>query len=483
MAGRGEQTARTRAAPELRRALHAFFSSLAVEIVVTLLILASVGFIVVEATLPPGSRALTHVERLSDLLTGLFVVELALRLWAAPSRRTYLRHYWWEFLSVLPLVRPLRILRILRILRLYRVGLIFHRRLSSLRGVLASAGAELTILGTFAVILVVASAVTLHLVERHTGSGFSSLSDALWFAISSLVTGEPTGGSPATLLGRSITLVLMLGGVTIFGVFVGTVSAGMVTRLTRQVEINDMDTAELRDHVLVCGWNHAGPLVVEELLNGSGKSPPPVVIITEDERMPPDVPIHKVRRELLYYVHGDYTRVEVLEQAAVAHASKAILLSDKTRPRSDQDRDARTVLAALTIERLNKRIFTCAELRSREHQSLLKRSGVEEIVVADEYSGYILGSVGRTSGLVATFDEILSTRYGNAFYKVPIPKHLEAKTVGEIHRLLKAEHEAILISLERPNAKSERVIVNPPSDLAVGPGDQLVVIAREKVVL
>lgn len=113
--------------------------------------------------------------------------------------------------------------------------------------------------------------------------------------------------------------------------------------------------------------------------------------------------------------------MEVLRQAGLERAAVAILLADKTVPRSDQDRDAHTVLAALTIEKINRGIFTCVELLSRENQSHLTLAGVEEIIVPDEYGGKILAAAARNRGIVCMLDELLTRERGNNFYKSALP--------------------------------------------------------------
>ncbi|RMG17705.1 MAG: potassium channel protein [Deltaproteobacteria bacterium] len=449
------------------------------ELGLLLLILVWVALLIAESSYQGQPAVARMLGIAGDLITWLFVIELSLRLWVARKKRRFFRRYWLDILSVLPVVRPLRLLRVVRLLRLFRAGLLLNRRISAFQGVFRFAGTEFTLLGTVTVILVLAGAVTIFLAENRANPDFRHLESAVWFAVYTLIGGEPIGGTPASELGHVVTLGLMLGGLTVFGMFVGTVSASMAQRLAQRSEVNEMDLDELIDHVVVCGWNHSGPMVVEELFSIDARQA--VVIVTEDSRPPADLRRERIRPELLYHVSGDYTRVEVLEEAAIRKATTAILLSDKTVERSDQDRDARTVLAALTIERLAPHIFTCAELRSRENESLLRMAGVEEIVIADEYSGYIMGSVSRNRGLVKTLDEILSIRYGNAFYKADLPPEHVGKTVGELAHLLRTAHEAILVSLERGEGQHFEVKVNPPTEMKVEAGDRLVVIAERPV--
>lgn len=450
-----------------RRALARFLHDPRVEIAVLALIVLSVVLLVWEQ-LSPGNRA---IEVAGHVLTGVFVVELSLRFWVARKKQRFFRRYWLDILAVMPLIRPLRVLRVLR---LFRAGVLVNRRGGRYGELFQGEIRQLTTLASITGTLVLFGALVLQLADpAAAGQSFES---AIWFSMLSLVAGEPVGATPTTLVGRLTTLFLMLGGLTVFGMFVATVSAAMVSRLSTRLEVHELDLDELENHIVVCGWNRSGPTVLAELF-GPGSSPDlAVVLITESAERPPDVPMDRVRPEYLYYVSGDYTRVEVLEEAGIVNARAAVLLSDETHERSDQDTDARTVLAALTVERLNSDIFTCAELTNRQNESMLKSAGVEEIVVGEWYAGVILGSSVRTRGIVGVMDEILSIEHGNAFHTVEVPESLGGKTVAELHGYLLREHQAILIS----HGGEGGVEVNPPSDRIIRTGEQLVVLARQE---
>ena len=367
------------------------------------------------------------------------------------------------------------------LLRLFRAGALFNRRLSVFRGTLRATLQEVTLLLTLSVGLVLAGAFALQLAEGGNVR-LDGLTESIWYAAYVHVSGEPIGGEPTTLVGRIATLVLMLGGLTIFGVFIGTVSATMSARLGN-LEVNLMDLDELSGHTVIFGWNRAGPTVLLELFAG-GRREAAVVLVTESPKLPGDVPGEGVRHELLYHVSGDYTRVEVLQQVNITEADTAILLADEQTVRSDQDRDARTVLAALTIEKLAPGIFTVAELTNRQNEELLKMASVEEIVVADEYGAVIMGSASRNRGLVSIVDEILSSRYGNSFRKIPVDKRHAGRTIEDLYMALKRDKDAVLVALVRADDGVEQdVLVNPALDLVVTEGDRLVVLCVRDVTL
>ncbi len=453
------------------------------ELALVGLILVSVGLLVAEAVFDRHLRIYAQLERLGDAITWVFVVELLARFWVAPKKSRFFRRYWVDVLAVVPLVRPLRLFRAVRLLRLFRAGLLLNRRLSTFQGVFRGAASEFTLLGTLSAILVTAGAVTMYLAERGANPEFATFRQGVWFSLFSAIGGEPIGGTPVTETGRVVTLVLMLGGLTVFGVFVGTISASMVARLSQRMRVNEMDIDELTGHIVVCGWNHSGHTMLHELFTSRQGPPPAVVLVTEQDDLPPDLDPAQVRRELLYHVPGDCTRVEVLERAGVRRASAAIILSDATVPtRPDQDRDARTVLAGLTIERLtDKKIFTCAQLNDRQNESLLRMAGVEEIVVTREYAGFILGSAGRNLGMVTVLDDLLTAQHGNAFCRTTLPAELDGQTVEALHGILLERHGAILVAWgPRAGAGSGagKLRVNPPRETRVSAGDTLVVIAE-----
>ena len=162
-----------------------------------------------------------------------------------------------------------------------------------------------------------------------------------------------------------------------------------------------------------------------------------------------------------------------MESVNLEHASQVVLLSDELVPRSAQDCDARTVLAALTVERMKPSAYTVAMLHSRQNVELLRMSGVEEIVVGDFYSGMIVGSVSRNRGLVQVLDEILTGRRGNSFHTWNVPRDMAGRTVQELHEFLLLRHRAVLVSVEFDG----HVTVNPSLERALEGGERMVVLS------
>ncbi len=456
------------------KTLRTFINHRYTDLTIVVLILVSVGLLVIETILPEGSPYFHPIETAGHVLTGLFIVELSIRLWAFPNRRRFFRQYWLDIIAVLPLARSLRILRVVRLLRLFRMGILLNRRLLGIGDALRRGLSELITIGVIMLIFVLAGAIGINLVERESGGAFGTIEGSIWWSLYALVAGEPILGLPHSRLGHVLTLLVMLGGLGFFATFTGIVSAAMVNRLRNKLEVRDMTLADIQNHVVLCGWNRMGIKMLEELQVDPSLAKKPVVLVAELEQAPLGLPVDPAR---FYFLSGDFTKVEVLQEAGIERADQAILLADKSLPRSDQDRDARTVLAALTIEKLNHDIFTVVELLNRSNQAHLAMAGVEEIVVPDEYAGRILATASRNPGIVALLDELLTSRYGNQFYKLPLPAGWVDKTVGWISQRLKEQHNAVLLSLERRQDGSCHILTNPKPDLSAQAEDQLIFIA------
>jgi len=450
------------------------------EIALVLLILLSVVLIVLEFG-PANERGpLSHlhlpVRIAGDFLTLLFVVELSLRYWVASRKGRFFRRYWLDILSVVPF---LRFFRILRILRLLRAGVLINRRLESISTTLAAGlGLQLSVFLVLGMI-VLCGGLAIFMAEGGSGTGLDSLGESFWWSFFTLAAGEPIGATPETDAGRVVAMLVVLGGITMFAVFTGVVSAFMVQRLKIGMEDRDMDLDELSGHIVICGWNRSGQYVVEGLLADPVCRRHAIVVLAEFETTP-ETTIKAELRSYVYFQKGDYTRIETLEAVGIRRATRAILLADKTRSRSDQDRDARTVLAALTIEKLNPEIDTCAQLLDRGNNVQLQVAGVEDVLVDDEICGRLIASSVQSEGMIPLVTEMLSLDTGSHLTKVAMPVDWEGKNFNWAAQQLKDQHDALLIGVEREEEGHRRTLLNPDSEMPLLPGDKLLFLATKR---
>lgn len=454
----------------LKPRLDRFIHSPATEFALIGLIGLSVVSVFIEVGMDSDSPAYAKLLHLQAGLTSIFWLELAIRYWLARNKRRFWRNYWLDLLAILPFLRALRVLRLMR------AGILLNHNLGRFSASLAAGlGAQIGLLVTLGLILL-AGTLGLYLLEGSQNPDLDTVGKTLWWSLFTLVAAEPIGADPQTLLGRILTLMIMLGGLTLFAVITGLVSTVMVQHLSSVMEFRAMELDELRDHTVICGWNRNGLQVVEELLLDPTMQRHPIVVVAEFAETPEKVLRHLNGANLHCYI-GDYTRIDILETVGITYASRAILLADTARPRSDQDIDARTVLAALTIEKLNSAVYTCAQLLDRRNDVQLKSAGVDDVVVADEIASHMIATSARTQGSVEVMAELLTVQVGNQIYKLPVPAGWVGMPFWQAVDLLKQTQDALIIAIEVTQPQ-RRTLVNPPTSYQLGIKDELVVIAR-----
>jgi voltage-gated potassium channel len=466
----------------LRRRLARFINHPVTEFAILGLILVSVGLVLVEFSLPHGSPAYYQVEIANDLITWIFVIELLARYVVEQRKSRFFRKYWIDILAVVPFFRSFRILRAFRLLRLFRFGIIASRRLARFSGPFGSIKTEYIIITMSIIVVVLMGAFTMRAAEGRINPDFADIERALWFSVLTVIGGEPIGGDPNTPFGKFVTVVLMLSGLTVFAIFTGTISAVMVNSL-KNIRFRTMELDEIENHVVICGWNRAGEMLVDEMLHqardGLGRFRH-IVVVTEHDGLQ-DQHFFRLHADHLYLLTGDYTRVDVLREAGIERASTAMLMADSTSDhRSSQDRDARTVLAAMLIEKLNKDIYTVVQLLNRDNETSLRQVGVEEIIVSDEYVGNIMATVAQSRGIVSMLDELLTSKRGHQFYRCKVPSALVGTKVADAVSILKRDHDATLLGVDSMagSSISENVQVNPPADLVLEAEFVLIVAAE-----
>lgn len=442
------------------------------ELALLVLILVSCVVVIRQVNIVNPTDGQQRFFQLVDgVFSGLFLGELGLRCWTYRNRSRFFARYWLDIIASVPLPvpSPLRLLRLARLLRLLRVGTQVRRRY------LAGSGGEFVVIFAIAGVVVLVAASVMAEFEKATGLA-PNFDQAFWWSILSMVSNQPADHVPATFAGRIVSVIVVMTGLCLFAIVTGTAAAVMSQRL-RRLEDHSMDLEEVEDHIIICGWDRRAPLVLEELQHSADERHRAIVVIAELEELPP-LNWKIVDREKVYLLTGDFTKAEILEKAGIRRAAKAIIMSEKAGNRSDQDRDARTILAALTIEKLNRNIYTCAELLNREHEAHLRMAGVEDVVCASEYGATLMSSMAIHSGISTIIAELLSVQYGNEFFKLDCPPWLEGKSFGEAVGTL-TKKESILIAVERPGpGKHREITLNPTGHFIMQRGDKMVVISR-----
>lgn len=469
---------------ELLRALRRFIDHRYTGAAVIALIVGSVILTVYEFSIPEREPLHRTLAEVNHLITVVFVIELVLRFVTMRRPERFLHEYWLDLLAVLPvfrifrLFRAFRLLRLLRLLRLFRVGRLIHRHVSSLPQIFRRSAVEYTVLACFVLFTIIAGASAMLTFEAGSPGGeFATFEQTLWWSIYTLLAGESVTQFPATLPGRIVAATVMFLGLGVFALLTGTISAVMVERL-KQLEQMPMDLDDLTGHIVVCGYSRKVARILDEILADDTDRTQSIVCVADAEHQEA-LELLRQQHDRVAYVLGDFTRMEVLREAGAERCSTCIIVSDLSGHRTEQDADARTILAALTLEKMNSGAFTCAELQNSDYISHLEAGGVDDVVIGGEHSSLLLAHAAITRGLGDMVSELLTNQRGNQFYKLPVPAALAGRSFGELLSLLREQHGVILVGYQRGDS---RTVVNPTSYESAA-GDQLIVIGSHRVTL
>ena len=212
------------------------------DIVLLWLILFSVFVVMIESIPEVNAIYFREFYIIEWILTILFTVEYAARIWSSPKPLKYIFSFWGlvDLLSILPtylelllpgyhyllIVRVFRLLRVFRILKLVRFNheaqMLFHalRRSSHKIGVfLMTVLSVVTVLGTL-----------MYVIEGGE-NGFTSIPASIYWAVVTVTTVGFGDIVPQTVLGKFLSSISMIIGYSIIAVPTGIITVELSKNL------------------------------------------------------------------------------------------------------------------------------------------------------------------------------------------------------------------------------------------------------------
>ena len=487
-------------------ALRRFFAKIWVELMIGLLVVISVNLTLLEfaleVRLKTGDSAdfpllphMTqwHLDRIvfvNNVITGVFILELFCRFLAATSYKKYFSEFWLDILATIPVFRvfrSVRALRLLRLIRLFRLVGVLSRMSSHFPHIFRRGAVEFVVITGFLVIAVLFGTASMmyfenaadgmEVVAQQPGPDGDAgnrekftMERSFWFSVYTMFAGEPVPAMPKTIRGKIVSVVLMFMGLAVFAIIAGTISAFMTDRIRVEARVVEWD--DLADHIIICGWTPKTETIIREYRANKATRTTPIVVIAQGET---DAAT-RVSKEFprIFLIDDDFTKVSALKRAGIQRCTTCLILSCLSGGRSEQDADARTILAALTVEKISPDVYTCAELINRSYSTHLEMGNVNNFVVSEEYGAYMLAQASIHHGLAAVMNELLSYQKGNEFYRCAIPEHWIGKSFVDMLLELKNKQDAILVGVH----PAEGEMLLNPTNYEFKPEDEVVAICR-----
>jgi voltage-gated potassium channel len=304
----------------------------------------------------------------------------------------------------------------------------------------------LVILGIF----IIGAALGVSIFERHHSREFDSIFNVIyWLVVTSTTTGY---GDiiPTTLFGKALNIAVMSLSLVFMAILTATIASRLVER--RLLEGKGMKEVNLRDHVVLCGWNLNAEKVLEAIFRESverksEKAVKDVVLINELPEDQITEVLYKFRKFNIKYVRGDFSQETVQKRANIKNARMLVILADGSINSGFIRADERALLAALAARSLNPGLKIAAELVAPDNLSHLSRAGVDTIVLYGAHHDFLLSRAVTAPGLTYAAQNLLNITSGSMFCHAPVPGHLVDHDFREACEYLREKNHGLVIGV------------------------------------
>lgn len=233
------------------------------DIILLLLIGASVLTVMLESVPSLREGQTAFFWRLEWFFTAVFTLEYIARLAVVRKKRKYALSFFGivDLLSILPTYiaifltgsQYLMVIRVLRLLRIFRVLKManYFGQANVLINALRSSAPKVAVFLFGILTLVTIAGTLMYLVEGGSNPGFSSIPQAIYWAIVTVTTVGYGDVAPMTVVGKFIAASMMLSGFAIIAVPAGIVTVE-VGRMMRKVVMDSRKCGQ-------CGWKGHDP--------------------------------------------------------------------------------------------------------------------------------------------------------------------------------------------------------------------------------
>jgi voltage-gated potassium channel len=260
--------------------------------------------------------------------------------------------------------------------------------------------------------------------------------------------------------------VVMCFGIGLLGMFSASFATILISRKIR--ENRGMCASTIEDHIIMCEWNHRARAILKELRADSQTEDAHIVLVADIEEKPVD-------DDNLIFIRGVVSE-EALESANLKKARTIIVLGDDNI--ESTARDAKVVLTTLTIENMNPSVYSVVELVDKSNERHCLRANADEVIIGNELSSHLIASAASDHGISRVVSELLSSRYGNELYSMPVPADMAGKKFIDVFITMKIQHNITVFGVQKGRVGA--FIPNPDTDRLVSETDLLLVISKDR---
>lgn len=292
--------------------------------------------------------------------------------------------------------------------------------------------------------------------------------DALWWSVVTMTTVGYGDMFPESLGGRLfVAIPTMVIGIGLLGFVLSVVATALIE--ARANEMRGHGRIRVKKHIVICNYpnRHRVLDLVEQIRADEATASTGIVLVDPDlEELPAELAKRGVQ-----FVRGNPAKGEVMRRARIEYAQGALVLA---RNQLDERSDHTSLAILLTIEDINRDVFTVAELVDNNNREQLRRTGCDAIVCLAGFTTNFMVQELLDPGVQSVLDQLTSTDYGQQMFLVD--SAATAPTPVRAVRAWAQGQGALLLGFQRDGETT----VNPSEDAEVRPGDKLVLIAKRR---
>ncbi len=336
--------------------------------------------------------------------------------------------------------------------------------------------AMISLLGiTSLLIVIVAAAVISLLAIKPEGEEELNFIEGAWLSLMRTLDPGTMGGDSGWTF-RIIAFLVTIGGIFIISTLIGVLNNGIEAKLD-QLRQGRSFVIE-KNHTLILGWSTKIFTIISELsIANENKKKPRIVILAEKDKVEMEDEIKEAFPNLgklkIVCRNGSPNNLQDLEIVNPQDSKSIIILSDDFNKS-----DAQIIKTILAITKSpNRRIdpyHITTELNNERNIEICKLIGGDEleIILSDEIIAKIIIQTSRQSGLSIVYQELMDFD-GAEIYFSQID-NLIAKPYSEV---IVAFNDSAVIGIN--NKANSVILINPPMDYVLMPGDEVIAITED----
>lgn len=332
-------------------------------------------------------------------------------------------------------------------------------------------------LAVFSLVIIFIAAAVIRVGHIVMGEGEEvTFGEAAWMSLMRTLDAGTMGGDTGFGF-RIIMLAVTIGGIFIVSTLIGIMSNGLENRIEQLRKGRSLVLEN--DHTLILGWTPQIFTIISELTlaNESRSSGAVIVVLAEQDKVEMEDAIKEripdPKNTRIICRSGSPMDMNDLEIVSPHTARSIIVLSDG----ADPDTHVIKIVLAITNNpnRRSEPYHIVTQIRDPQNMDVIKMLSERDVVqpiLTTDLIARVVAQTSRQSGLSIVYTELMNFG-GDEIYFKPEPT-LSGKTYGE------ALHAYDTSTLMGIRAADGTIMLNPPMDTRIQPGDNIFAIAEDE---